>query len=146
MAGEQYKYCDMYVEAREPEEVEAELEAHFAIRKDGMWLRLPAATLSVGYGPEWPGLPDHFYGWRGEINVSAEPGATDAEVVALVVELMELMRAHGHRVVAECDFAGELPQQDLDGILARGWPQSVEEPRALTQKRWETWQRSRRRR
>jgi hypothetical protein len=50
------------------------------------------------------------------------PGATDAEVVALIVELMQLVRANGHRVVAECDFTDELPQQDMDGILARGWP------------------------
>jgi hypothetical protein len=120
MASERYRDCGLYVEAVDQARVAEELRDHFRVGERHGVFFLPAAELQVGYGSEWPGLPDNYYGWRATIDVSAEPHTTDQEMVAFVTELMELVRSHGHRVVAECAFEDDLPQQDLDGTLERG--------------------------
>ena len=42
----------------------------------------------------------------------AQDETPDTEMVRFVTDLMGLLRSAGHRVVAECDFAAELPQAD----------------------------------
>lgn len=54
--------------------------------------------------------PEDHEAWAVIVEVEAhEPN--DAAVVRFVTDLMRVLRSHGHRVVAACDFADRLPRR-----------------------------------
>ena len=108
--SDRYRECFLHVDAADPAAVLTALAERFAVTPDRRSLALPGIELDVlGNGDT---SAADFVGWPTKVDVYAA-GATDAEVVTFVTDLMTVLRASGHRVVAACDFEDELPQTDL---------------------------------
>jgi hypothetical protein len=126
VTSERYSWCELFVDAPSEADVLEAARRHFGLADDAGTFQLRAADVSVRGAQEWPSHPDHVEGWRGLVEIDARPETADEEMVTFVSVLMEGIRSHGYRVVADCDFRG-LPQRDLEEMKARGWPPPIEE-------------------
>jgi hypothetical protein len=108
--SDRYRECFLYVDAADRHEVLAALARQLNVVPDRRTLIVPGFEVDVvGNDDDAPS----FLGWPTKVEVYGQ-GATGAETVSFVSELMEFLRSAGHRVVAACDFEDELPQTDLD--------------------------------
>ncbi len=126
MLSEQYSWCELFVDATDEDQVVDEARRFFGIAGDSGIFRTAVAEVEVRHAQEWPSHPDHFEGWRALVEVDGRPDASDEQMLHFVKEFMKMLRSHGHRVVADCNFSG-LPQEDFEDIKARGWPLPIEE-------------------
>lgn len=115
MATGGYRDCGLFVDATSDDAVLELLQERLRVREEFGYLTVPGFELHVGRNQlagRDGGDPDDFLDWRTDVDVYAQDETPDTEMVRFVAELMGLLRSAGHRVVAECDFAAELPQAD----------------------------------
>lgn len=115
MATDGYRDCGLFVDATSDDAVLELLQARFRVRERFGYLTVPGFELHVGrnqLAPREGGDPDDFVDWRTNVDVYADDETPDTEMVRFAADLMGFLRSAGHRVVAECDFAAELPQTD----------------------------------
>lgn len=108
-----YRECFLYVDADSPGEVLDALARHLGVEPDSRTLAARGFQLDVVGNDARTGTGrDDFVDWGSKVEVYSD-SVPSAEVVRFVTELMAVLRSHGQRVVAACDFEDELPQTDL---------------------------------
>jgi hypothetical protein len=114
MATEQYSDCGLYVDVNGSAELLELLRRRFGAPTRFTTFTLPGFQLDVVRHKERTEGPDEdFLSWRAIAEVYADGGTSDEDMVRFVTDLMGYLRSTGHRVVADCDFEDELPQDDL---------------------------------
>jgi hypothetical protein len=108
MAAESYRYCKIFLRAAEPGVVMDLLAPLLNAPFQRRTLTLSDATVDVMENSDaW--LADDFIGWPVCAEVEAEPGATDAAVVAIASRIVTAMWDAGIPAVAACAYEHELP-------------------------------------
>jgi hypothetical protein len=103
-----YRWCTLYVDAPDPSTVVADVRRLLGVDPSDLdRFGVPGFTVEVGRNPDRT-ESGQVLDWRTVVEVDAGPAVPDREVVAFVSGLMAHLRAAGHRVGADCDFAAEL--------------------------------------
>jgi hypothetical protein len=114
MATDQYANCGLYVDATDQDEIVDVLLRRWDVPTGFGTLLLPGFQISiVKHKERSTGPADDFLSWRAIVEVYASDKTSDDQMVAFVRDLMTYLRSLRYRVVAECDFEDELPQDDL---------------------------------
>lgn len=103
-----YRWCSLYVDAPDPATVVAGAARLLGRPSDLDVFTVPGLTVQVRRNPDRT-AGEHFLDWRTMVEVDAGPEVPDRDVLDFVARLMAQLRAAGHRVAAECDFADQLP-------------------------------------
>lgn len=104
-----YRWCTLYVDAPDPATVVADTARLLGVAASDLDVfTVPGFTVEVRRNPDRT-ESGQVLDWRTMIEIDAGPQVPDLEVVAFVSRLMAHLRAAGHRVAADCDFALHLP-------------------------------------
>jgi len=109
-----YRDGGLFVDADSEDQVLGLLKRHFDTDDEFGSIEVRGFEVRVGRNQlKFRGKePASFVDWEVMVDVYADERISDREMVRFVGELMEFLRASGHRVVAEADFAAELPPSD----------------------------------
>jgi hypothetical protein len=103
-----YRWCTLYVDAPDPAAVAADVHRLLGVLPSGFdEFAVPGFTVEVGRNPDRTDS-GQVLDWRTVVEIDAGPEVPDREVVGFVTRLLAHLRAAGHRVAADCDFASEL--------------------------------------
>lgn len=104
-----YRWCSLYVDAPDPATVVADTARLLGVAASDLDVfTVPGFTVDVRRNPDRT-ESGQVLDWRTMVEIDAAPHVPDREVVAFVGRLMTHLRAAGHRVAADCDFALHLP-------------------------------------
>lgn len=108
---ETYQECFLYVDGKDVKQVTAVLATTLGKALPSDRFEVDGVEVDVSRnGLHRRDQPDIFEAWAVIVEVEAHD-PTDAEVVRFVTGLMRVLRSHGHRVVAACDFEDRLPRR-----------------------------------
>ena len=106
-----YRWCSLYVDTDDRATVVEHAGRLLGGAPVDDVFTLPGFTVDVRGNPDRT-VSDHFLDWRTMVDITAGARIPDRDVVEFVTVLMLHLRAGGHRVAADCDFADRLPPPD----------------------------------
>lgn len=107
-------FCSLYVDSSLPRAAMASLVAELTgsvVVRDGVDCAWGRIAIDDDYGTFEirKADPDDFLGWPTLLEVMPSDNARREDVVPAVASLMNALIARGRRVLAQCDYAEDLP-------------------------------------
>jgi hypothetical protein len=117
-------FCSIYVDSTLPRSAAASLVAELtggAVARDGVDCAWGRIAIDDDYGTFEirAADPDDFLGWPTLLEIMPSDSARREDVVPAVISLMKSLISRGMRVLAQCDYAEDLPGSgDVAGATA----------------------------